>query len=139
MRKGCHEEGLTRQFAGSGGKIISGDLLMSFFLNNKAKNKWTVLQSIENTSKYLNALHSPLISQIAGLVSLGPRASCPPPSRQPCYEAHVCLMHTIEKCSLFLLKCHLVIFALQHLVYQIFQFDFCFTCSLDNSLYNESS
>ena len=37
------------------------------------------------------------------------------------------------------MKCHLVIFALQHLVYQILQFDFCFAYLLHNSLHNDSS
>ena len=33
------------------GKIILGAPMMSLFSNNKTKNRWTVLQSVDNTYK----------------------------------------------------------------------------------------
>ena len=48
-RLGCNQ-GRRENSRGPGQNYISAPM-MSLFLNNKTKNRWTVLQSVENTSK----------------------------------------------------------------------------------------
>ena len=46
-----HVSRAAERTRGARGKILFGPPMMSLFSNNKTKNQWTVLQSVDNTSK----------------------------------------------------------------------------------------
>ena len=109
----CMYLGPPRELAGPGAKFYSGAPMTSLFSNNKTKNQWTVLQSVENTSKrgrqcllmqplmpctrpdFDEALFNFRIFLKLGAPScLGPGASCPPPSRPPCMYSYVLVCYS---------------------------------------------